>query len=59
MLILIDLALPSRDLAVALFFTRLSDTAIGCAIALTASFFFFEARHEGEAQAGSPSRKSR
>ena len=43
-LILIDIALPSADLATALFRARLSDTAIGCAIALAGSFAFFEVR---------------
>lgn len=43
-LILIDTALPSADLVAALFRARLSDTAIGCAIALAGSFAFFEAR---------------
>ena len=43
-LILIDTALPTADLVTALFFARLSDTAMGCAIALAGSFAFFEAR---------------
>ena len=43
-LILIDTALPSADLVAALFRARLSDTAIGCAIALAGSFAFFEVR---------------
>ena len=43
-LLLIDTALPDADLVTALFRARLSDTAIGCAIALAGSFAFFEAR---------------
>ncbi len=43
-LILIDTALPAADLVTALFRARLSDTAIGCAIALAGSFAFFEVR---------------
>ena len=43
-LILIDTAVPSADLVAALFRARLSDTAIGCAIALAGSFAFFEVR---------------
>ena len=48
-LILIDTALPSADLVAALFRARLSDTAIGCALALAGSFAFFEVRREVEA----------
>lgn len=43
-LILIDTALPSADLVTALFRARLSDTAIGCTIALAGSFAFFEVK---------------
>ena len=43
-LILIDTALPSADLVTALFRARLSDTAIGCAIALAGSVALFEVR---------------
>ena len=43
-LLLIDTALPDADLVAALFRARLSDTAIGCLIALIGSFAFFEAR---------------
>lgn len=47
-LILIDTALPSADLVAALFRARLSDTAIGCALALAGSFAFFEVRKKAE-----------
>ena len=43
-LILIDTTLPTADLVAALFRARLSDTAIGCTIALVGSFAFFEVR---------------
>ena len=43
-LVLIDTALPGADLVAALFRARLSDTAIGCALALAGSFAFFEVR---------------
>ena len=42
-LLVIDSALPSAELATPLFLTRLSDTAIGCAVALAGSFAVFEA----------------
>lgn len=45
-LLLIDSALPPGELAVPLFFARLSDTAIGCAMALAGSLFVFETRDE-------------
>jgi hypothetical protein len=45
-LLLIDLALPPADIVVPLFFARLSDTAIGCAVALGGSLFVFETRDE-------------
>ncbi len=41
-LLLIDSALPDAELAPPLFLARLSDTAIGCAIALAGSFAVFE-----------------
>lgn len=44
-LVLIDTALPSADLVTALFYARLSDTAIGCAVALAGSFVVIEAQH--------------
>ena len=47
-LVLIDLALPSSDLATPLFLARLSDTAIGCAVALVGSFVAAEVK-EGAA----------
>ncbi|MDR3461962.1 MAG: FUSC family protein [Beijerinckiaceae bacterium] len=43
-LLLIDLASPPSDIVVPLFFARLSDTAIGCAVALCGSLFVFETR---------------
>ena len=45
-LLLIDSALPSGEPATPLFLARLSDTAIGCAIALAGSFAVFEAGAE-------------
>ena len=42
MLLLIDTALPSAALVTPLFFTRLSDTALGCAVALAGSFVVYE-----------------
>jgi len=44
-LLLIDLASPPGDIIVPLFFARLSDTAIGCAVALAGSLFVFETRN--------------
>ncbi len=41
-LLLIDTALPRSDLVTPLFLARLSDTAIGCAVALVGSFAVFE-----------------
>ena len=41
-LLMIDSVLPSTEVATPLFLTRLSDTAIGCAIALVGSFAVFE-----------------
>ena len=41
-LLMIDSVLPSADLATPLFLTRLSDTALGCAVALVGSFAVFE-----------------
>ncbi len=46
-LLVIDSALPSAELATPLFLTRLSDTAIGCAVALAGNFAVFEAGEEG------------
>ena len=41
-LILIDTALPPGELITPLFFARLSDTAIGCAVALAGSFVVYD-----------------
>ncbi len=41
-LLLIDTALPSAALVTPLFFIRLSDTALGCAVALAGSFVVYE-----------------
>ena len=54
-LLLIDSALPPGELATPLFLTRLSDTAIGCAIALAGSLAVFET---GERQEASPGARS-
>ena len=43
-LLLIDTALPSEHLVMPLFLARLSDTAIGCAVALAGGFVVLEAR---------------
>lgn len=48
-LILIDTALPNADLVTALFRARLTDTAIGCALALAGSVAVFEVREVEEA----------
>lgn len=45
-LLLLDSALPSTDLATPLFLARLSDTAIGCAVALAGSFAVLGSRKE-------------
>jgi hypothetical protein len=45
-LLLIDIVVPPEDLAVPLFFARLADTAIGCAVALGGSLFVFETRDD-------------
>ena len=45
-LLLIDTALPSEKLVIPLFFARLSDTAIGCAVALAGGFVVLEARED-------------
>ena len=45
-LLLLDTALPSADLATPLFLARLSDTSVGCAVALAGSFVVYEARQE-------------
>lgn len=47
-LILLDTALPDAGLISSLFRARLSDTAIGCVLALAGSFAFFEVRAEME-----------
>jgi len=49
-LLLIDFALPPTDLVVPVFLARLSDTAIGCAVALAGGLVVFETR-EAEATA--------
>ena len=41
-LLLINFALPSVDVAIPVFLARLSDTAIGCAVALAGSFVVYE-----------------
>jgi hypothetical protein len=43
-LLLIDLVSPPANVVVPLFFARLADTAIGCAVALAGSLFVFETR---------------
>lgn len=45
-LLLIDAALPSAELVTPLFVTRLSDTALGCAVALAGSFIVYEVEEE-------------
>jgi hypothetical protein len=42
-LLLINFALPAGEMVVPVFLTRLSDTAIGCAVALAGSFVIYEA----------------
>ena len=51
-LLLIDSTLPPGELATPLFIARLSDTAIGCAIALAASLAVFETKSRAEPDAG-------
>jgi hypothetical protein len=48
-LILIDTALPEAELVTPLFLARLSDTAIGCAVALAGSFVVYEATEDEDA----------
>jgi hypothetical protein len=48
-LILIDTALPRGDLVTPLFLARLSDTSIGCAVALVGSLVVYETRDEAPA----------
>ena len=48
-LILIDAALPATELVTPLFLARLSDTAIGCAVALAGSFVVYETSDEVDA----------
>ena len=45
-LFLLDLALPSTEVATPLFLARLSDTSIGCAVALAGSFAVYEVREK-------------
>ncbi len=52
-LILIDAALPNNALVAPLFLARLSDTSIGCAVALVGSFAVWETRED---PAAAPSR---
>ena len=45
-LLLLDATLPSGDVATPLFLARLSNTSIGCAVALAGSFIVLESRKE-------------
>lgn len=47
-LLLIDTALPPGEMVGPLFLARLSNTAIGCVVALAGSFVVYEAQAEGE-----------